>query len=71
MYGTQLPVVDLYRALAEYAGNDAYADILEPWADHNADELRWIADFQHRTNDDWSAATDEDANPSCSGMKTK
>lgn len=60
MYGTQLPVVDLYRALAEYTGDDAYADVLESWPDDNPDELDWIADFERRTNDNWSAATDED-----------
>jgi hypothetical protein len=60
MYGTQLPLIDLYRSLAEYAGDDAYVDILETWPDDNAEELRWIADFERRTNDNWSAATDED-----------
>jgi len=60
MYGTQLPVVDLYHALLEYDGDDAYSDILEPWPDRNPDELHWVADFDKRTNTDWSAATDED-----------
>jgi hypothetical protein len=60
MYDTQLPFVDLYRALIEYDGDDAYADVLESWPDDNPDELRWIADFEHRTNDNWSAASNED-----------
>ncbi|MEM7390720.1 MAG: hypothetical protein AAF492_00110 [Verrucomicrobiota bacterium] len=60
MYDTQLPLVDLYRALAEYTGVDAYSDVLESWSDNNPAELNWIANFEHRTKDDWSAATDED-----------
>ena len=60
MYRTQLPVFDLYRALVEYDGNDAYSDVLKSWPDDNPDELRWIADFERRTNDNWAAATDED-----------
>lgn len=60
MYSTQLPIYELFCALNEYAGNDAYADILEPWPDNNAEELNWLADFQRRTSNDWSAATNED-----------
>lgn len=60
MYKTQLPFYELFCALNEYTGNDAYADILETWPDNNADELNWIADFQRRTSNDWFAATDED-----------
>ena len=60
MYSTQAPVVRLYGALLEHDGDDACADVLEPWADVHPDELRWPAAFRERTEGDWSAATDED-----------
>jgi len=60
MFNTQRPFVELFRALHDYDGADAYDDVLERWPDENADECRWIAEFHQRTNDDWSAATDED-----------
>ncbi|MGD1897751.1 MAG: hypothetical protein ACFB16_12460 [Phormidesmis sp.] len=60
MYSTQLPVVNLYHALLRYDGHDAYTDILESWPDDNPDELCWVTEFERRTNDNWSAATDED-----------
>lgn len=60
MYDSQWPFVELHRLLHEYRGDDAYTDLLGRWPDNNADECRWIADFHHRTKDDWAAASDED-----------
>ena len=60
MYNSQWPFVELYRSLHEYRGDDAYADLLECWPENNPDQCRWIGDFHNRTNEDWSAATNED-----------
>ncbi len=60
MFSSQWPFVELHRSLHEHRGADAYTDLLERWPENNADEVRWIADFQQRTNDDWTVATDED-----------
>ena len=59
MYSTQTPVVRLYDALLAHDGDDACADVLEPWADGHPDEVRWPAAFRERTDNDWSAATGE------------
>jgi hypothetical protein len=60
MYGSQWPWVELYGALQEYNGADAYDDLLESWPDRHADERRWIAEFSQRADADWNAVTDED-----------
>jgi len=60
MFVSQWPFVELDRSLHEYRGDDAYTDLLEGWLENNSDEVRWIADYQHRTQDDWFTATGED-----------
>lgn len=60
MYGSQYPWVELFRALHEYEGKDAYSDVLERWPEENPDECRWLVDFSLRSEGCWSAATDED-----------
>ncbi len=60
MLGTQLPFVELHRTLLEYVGNDAYGDVLDGWLGGNTDQIEWVADFQRRTKDDWTAATSDD-----------
>jgi hypothetical protein len=63
MYASQMPWIELYRALHEYDGADAYADLLERWLGQNPDECRWLAEFIQRTggaDDCRSDATAED-----------
>lgn len=60
MYGSQSPWIELYQALLEYDGADAYADVLQPWPQQHADECRWLATFSERTDGDWSRANDDD-----------
>ena len=60
---SQMPWVELDRALHEYDGADAYTDLLEQWPGQNSDECRWLAEFSRRadgTNDFRSVATGED-----------
>jgi len=63
MYASQMPWIELYRALQEYDGADAYADLLERWPGQNPDECRWLAEFIQRpggADDCKSDATAED-----------
>lgn len=60
MFSSQLPYVELLRRLHEYRGDDAYTGLLEAWPDNNAREVQWLAEFRHRTNNDWTAASGED-----------
>lgn len=60
MYSTQLPWAELYEALQDHDGPDAYADVLEPWPARHPDESRWLADFSQRSDSGWQAADNED-----------
>ncbi|HVJ62593.1 MAG TPA: hypothetical protein VM555_07760 [Tahibacter sp.] len=60
MYATQQPWADLYEALRDHDGPDAYAAILEPWPAHNPDECRWLADLSQRTDNRGQAVDDEE-----------
>lgn len=62
MYHSQLPWVELYRALQDLSDTDgdAYAALLQPWLAQHADEVRWPLEFTQRTWRDWSAASAED-----------
>ena len=60
MYSTQQAWADLYEALQDHDGPDAYAAILEPWQAHNPDECRWLADLSQRTDNRWQAVDDEE-----------
>jgi len=48
MYRSQWPWFKLYKALLEYDGSDAYADVLEPWPQRNLEECAWLAEFAQR-----------------------
>lgn len=60
MYGSQWPWIELYRAILEHGGDNAFDDVLAPWLEKHADERHWLSDFSQRTETDWSAATHED-----------
>jgi hypothetical protein len=61
MYGSQWPWVELFQALHEYDGADAYDDVLAPWAARQGEERRWLAELAARTaGGRWDAAGDED-----------
>lgn len=60
MYDTQYPYFQLYEAILGHDGDSVYTDVLAPWPADNADECIWFADFQARTNNDWSTTTDND-----------
>lgn len=62
MYHSQLPWVELYRALLDLsdADGDAYPTLLQPWLAREADEARWRLEFAWRTQQDWTAASSED-----------
>lgn len=60
MYYTQHPYFLLYEAILGHDGKSVYSDVLAPWLSDNADEYSWLADFQARTNNNWSAATEND-----------
>lgn len=47
MYDSQKPWRDLYAALTEYEGGDAYADILAAWTGRHAED-DWLVDFARR-----------------------
>ena len=61
MYATQQPWADLYAALQDYDGPDAYAAILEPWPAHHPDECHWLADLSRHADNRRQAMDDEDA----------
>jgi hypothetical protein len=60
MYDSQKPWVELYDALHECGGVDAYAEILEPWVERHGEERRWLLDFSRRTEVAWKAATPDE-----------
>lgn len=60
MLGTQVSFAALHRTLLEYTGEDAYGHVLDGWLGDNADQIEWITEFQRRTEDNWTAATDDD-----------
>jgi hypothetical protein len=60
VYESQHPWIDLYRALFEHSGADAYTDVLEPWVQRHADQREWLAEFVWRTERDRLNATHED-----------
>lgn len=65
MYSTQQPWADLYEALLDHDGADAYADILEPWPARNPDECLWLADDSRRIDLRWQTKDDEDDEDVC------
>lgn len=60
MYSMQQPWADLYAALLDYEGLDAYADILEPWPAQNPEPCRWLANLSHRADNHQQLVNDED-----------
>src|SRR5438552_2644277 len=50
MYDCQVPWLELYRALLEYDGTDAYSDLLASWPQRHPDECLWLAEFARRTD---------------------
>ncbi|VTR95941.1 Uncharacterized protein OS=Rhodopirellula baltica SWK14 GN=RBSWK_04635 PE=4 SV=1 [Gemmata massiliana] len=59
MYDSQAPWVELYHALMDYDGVDAYTDLLEMWPDRHPEELHWLATFADR-GERRAAEADED-----------
>ncbi len=45
MYASQAPWVELYHALMDYDGADAYTDLLEMWPNQHPEECHWLATF--------------------------
>jgi hypothetical protein len=60
MFQSQLPWVDLFNTLHRYNGPEAYDDVLGPWLLRDTTERSWLRDFRQKTNDNWTAASDED-----------
>lgn len=50
MYDSQVPWVELYRALVAYDGADAYDDLLAPWPWAHPGECAWLAELARRTD---------------------
>jgi hypothetical protein len=60
MYASQAMWIDLYDALLNYRGANAYADILEPWRGQHEEECRWLTGFAARGESRAAEATDEE-----------
>jgi hypothetical protein len=60
MYGSQLPMIELYRSLWDYDGADAYFEVIKPWVNENADECRWFNTMALHNVNQIIKATNED-----------
>lgn len=60
MFGSQLPLVELFSALCRHRGRDAYADELLPWLNSNTEQIVWLEELCQRSMNDWGNATCED-----------
>ncbi len=60
MYRSQRRWIELFGAVMDYEGDDAYRDVLASWPDRNPEERAWLSEMARVNPDDPTGPDDED-----------